>query len=83
MDSVRRFVGSLNFCRVRRLIDGKTSKPSGTEILLLLSLAPDIGEKVVAVVIDSPSKHCLHIRVLQKVVTANESLFSCTTSLHA
>ncbi len=42
-------------CWVGRLTDGKTSKPSGTEILLLLSLVPDIGEKVVAAVINSPS----------------------------
>ncbi len=69
MDSVSRFVGSLKFCWAGRLTDGKTSKPSGTEILLLLSLAPDIGEKFVAVVIDSPSKHCLlHIRVLQELL---------------
>jgi hypothetical protein len=68
MDSVNRFVGSLKFCWVRRLTDGKTSDLSGTEILLLLSLVPDIGEKVVAVVIDCPSKHCLHIRVLQELL---------------
>ena len=68
MDSVSRFVGSLKFCSVRRLRDGKTSDSSGTEILSLLSLVPDIGEKVVAVVIDSPSKHCLHIRVLQELL---------------
>ncbi len=68
MDSVSRFVGSLKFCWVGRLTDGKTSNPSGTEILSLISLAPDIGEKVVAVVIDSPSKHCLHIRVLQELL---------------
>jgi hypothetical protein len=68
MDSVSRFVGSSKFCWVRRLTDGKTSKPPGTEILSLLSLAPDIGEKVVAVVINSPSKHCLHIRVSQELL---------------
>ncbi len=68
MDSVSRFVGSLKFYWVQRLTDGKTSKPSGTEILSLLSLAPDIGEKAVSVVIDSPSKHCLHIQVLQELL---------------
>jgi hypothetical protein len=68
MDSVSRFVGSSKFCWVGRLTDGKTSDPSGTEILSLLSLAPDIEEKVVAVVIDSPSKHCLHIRVVQELL---------------
>ncbi len=68
MDSVSRFISSSKFCWVGRLTDGKTSEPSGTEILLLLLLAPDIGEKVVASVIDSPSKHCLHIRVLQELL---------------
>ncbi len=68
MDSVSRCVGSSKFCWVGRLTDGRTSKPSGTEILSLRSLAPDIGEKVVAVVINSPSKHCLNIQVLQELL---------------
>ena len=68
MGSVSRFVGSLKLCWVGRLTDGKTSDSSGTEILLLLSLAPDIGGKVVTVVIDSPSKHYLHIQVLQELL---------------
>jgi hypothetical protein len=68
MDSVSRFVGSSKFCWVGRLTDGKTSEPSGTEILLLLSLALDIGEKIVAIVINSPSKHCLHIQALQELL---------------
>jgi hypothetical protein len=68
MDSVSRFVGSSKFCWVGGLTDGKTSEPIGTEILLLLSFAPDIREKVGAVVIDSPSKHCLHIQVLQELL---------------
>ena len=68
MDSVSRFVGSSKFCWVGRLKGWKTSEPSGTEILCYFSLAPDIGEKVVAFVNDSPSKYCLHIQVLQELL---------------
>ncbi len=58
VESVSRFFGVLEFCWARLLTEPEAS---GTELLLLLSLASGTGKKVVAVVIGSPSKHCLHM----------------------
>ncbi len=65
MESVSRFFGVSKFCWARLLTEPKAS---GTEILSLLSLDSGTGEKVVAVVIGSPSKHCIHMQVLQELL---------------
>ncbi len=65
MESVSRFFSVLKFFWARLLTEPEAS---GTELLLLLSLASGTGEKEVAVVIGSPSKHCLHLQVLQELV---------------
>ena len=48
--------------------DLQLGKAAGTELLSLISLASGTGEKVVATVIGRPSKHCLHMRVLQELL---------------
>jgi hypothetical protein len=58
VESVSRFFGVSKFCWARLFTEPKAS---GTELLSLLSLASGTGEKVVAVAIGSPSKHCLHM----------------------
>jgi hypothetical protein len=65
VEIVSRFFGVSKLCWARLLTEPKAS---GTELLSLLSLASGTGEKVVAVVIGSPSKHCLHMGVLQELL---------------